>query len=519
MTTDLLRSQMAADNHDLNAAEIKLGRSHLSSTPLQINIDLTGICNVHPPCVFCSGKNVGYNYAPVNVAALDAYAPYLERCERVNDDSFGEPLSHPSLVDIARRFMAQGQSFSFVSNGLLLTRDKARQLAELGPHLGIHVSFNAATAGTFYHLTGKSFDLLVENVRTFGEVFRERNGASPDLILAFIVMRMNRHEVPAFLQLTADLRCRALLAPLHDRPSRPLGHFGYDFVYEREMLPFAELQQVGAEARRIADRLGIQVLLQWDEAADSAIRGFAEPGVDVPCLIPFRFLHLQHHSRKVYACPYHIKPIGDLLDSPVEAIWNGAEAQQMRRSLLGGEVPAFCWNNSRRLSHHRAVTRRADGAAGGERDRHGRKRSVRPARGVASAGRDSRAGALDLGARLLRDRPGRQGDPLHPLPELPAWSRDRSGPRHHLARRRRARDVQSARGRDGTTCGFPCRLPVGRRRRARGSPAPSSPSNPWVPAAVLVSSVFEAVLGRPKMIAGSRDTRELGIVVRRIWME
>ena len=159
-------------------------------------------------------------------------------------------------------------------------------------------------------------------------------------------MRMNRHEVPAFLQLTADLRCRALLAPLHDRPSRPLGRFGYDFVYEREMLPFAELQQVGVEARRIADRLGIRVLMQWDEAADSAIRGFAEPGVDVPCLIPFRFLHVQHHSRKVYACPYHTKPLGDLLESPVEAIWNGAEAQQMRRSLLGGEVPAFCWNNS-----------------------------------------------------------------------------------------------------------------------------------------------------------------------------
>jgi hypothetical protein len=43
--------------------------------------------------------------------------------------------------------------------------------------------------------------------------------------------------------------------------------------------------------------------------------------------------------------------------------------------------------------------------------------------------------------------------------------------------------------------------------------------NPWRPSDVLDSSVFEAVLGRPKVIAGSRDTRELGIVVRRIWAE
>src|SRR5262245_32900315 len=191
MATDVLRSQVAADNHDLNAAEIRQGRSRLSSTPLQINIDLTGICNIHPPCVFCSGKNFGYNYAPVNVSALDAYAPFLDRCEQVNDDSFGEPLSHPALIDVAHRFVSRGQTFSFVSNGLLLTADKSRQLAALGPNLGMHVSFNAATAETFYRLTGKSFDLLVENVRHYVETFRAENAEAPELVLTFIVMRMN----------------------------------------------------------------------------------------------------------------------------------------------------------------------------------------------------------------------------------------------------------------------------------------------------------------------------------------
>ena len=517
MATDVLRNQVAAENHDLNAAEIRQGRSRLSSTPLQINIDLTGVCNIHPPCVFCSGKNVGYNYAPVNVAALDAYAPYLERCETVNDDSFGEPLLHPSFVDVARRFIDHGQNFSFVSNGLLLTRDKARQLAELGPQLGMHVSFNAATAGTFYRLTGKSFDLLVGNVRTFVEVFQEENGVSPNLILTFIVMRMNRHEVPAFLQLTADLRCRALLAPLHDRPSRPLGHFGYDFVYEREMLTFAELQQVGLEARRIAGRLGIRVLMQWDDAADSAIRGFAEPGIDVPCLIPFRFLHVQHHSHKVYACPYHTKPLGDLLESPVEAIWNGAEAQEMRRSLLAGEVPAFCWNNSAAcpiIGRSRAERARLPAASEivmGESDRfallegwHRLEDIPEPARW--SSPRASFEIAPDarttLCIRCQSYKPGLETDPVRgsvSIGDVAVGSFALHGPGwHDLRFSLPAAAVAAVEG------ALVCTLVV---------------SNPWVPAAVLLSSVFEAVLGRPTMITGSRDTRELGIVVRRIWME
>jgi len=43
--------------------------------------------------------------------------------------------------------------------------------------------------------------------------------------------------------------------------------------------------------------------------------------------------------------------------------------------------------------------------------------------------------------------------------------------------------------------------------------------NPWVPSGSLRTSVFEAVIGSPKGISGSRDTRTLGIVVRRIRVE
>ena len=504
------------DNRALNTAEIREGRSCLSSTPLQINIDLTGVCNINPPCVFCSGKNVGYHYAPAKTAALEAYEPYLERCERINDDSFGEPLSHPSLIDVARRCAARGQTFSFVSNGLLLTRDKAAALAELGRNVGMHVSFNAATAETFHRLTGKRFDVLVENVRTFVGIYREQHGESPELILTFIVMRVNRHEVGAFLQLAASLHCHALLAPLHDRPSRPLGQFGYDFVYEQEMLPFSELQQVGADARRIADRLGVRLRLQWDAAADCAIRGFAEPGVDAPCLIPFRFLHLQQHSGMVYACPYHTRPLGDLSESPLEEIWNGAEAQRMRQSLLDGEVPAFCWNHSvacpiiSRTRDERSRYPAATDIVMGETDGlallegwHRLEDIPEPARWTSSraAFAIAAADATTLCLRCLSFKPGLDTDPVRGSVSLDGEALGTfrlSAPGWHELR-------------------FP--VPASSCVAGRTLTGTIVVDNPWVPASVLASSVFEAVLGRPTLVAGSRDSRELGVVVRRIWME
>lgn len=508
-------------NRALNVSEVRQGLVSLRSTPLQMNVDLTGVCNIHPPCVFCSGKNVGYNYRPLHASELDRHSSYLSRCECINDDSFGEPLSHPQILDVARRCISNGQRFNFVSNGLLLTRDKAQALADLGPDLGMHVSFNAATAETFYKLTGMPFGLLVDNVRSFVEFYRAGHaGAAPrDLTLTFIVMRVNLHEVSGFVRLAGELGARALLASLHDRPSKPLGHFGYDFVYEREMLSLDELERAGREATSLGACLGVEVLLQWDASADTAIQGFAEPGVDIPCLIPWRFLHVQQHSQKVYACPYHKRPMGDLSEHSIEEIWNGPIARDLRAALAGGRIPQFCWNNSAacplifRARQKGLTDPLASDITMGENDHvhlvegwhsleeipeHARWTSERAAFRIAD-----RDGTI-LGVRCQSFKPGLEREPARGYVEIGGTA---------VARFELARpgwhDLRFA-------------LPAPRFESERENAELAVAivvENPWVPSETLRTSVLEAVIGSPRVVAGSRDTRLLGIVVQRIWIE
>jgi len=245
-------------NRRLNTQEIREGRTELQSKPLQINIELTGLCNIVPPCLFCTGKNFGHNYPPLDVAYLDKYADFLDVCEKVNEDSFGEPLMHPKLPQLVEHFARRGQRFTLVSNGLLLNKRRADQLVACGPLLGMHISLNASTADTYYKLHGKDFGKLLENIVYYISAYQQAHGGrSPNLTLTFIVMRINRGEVADFLKLAQRLGVKSLLAPLHNRPSIPLGDFGYDFVYENEMLSPADYQSLareitaGQEARRL----------------------------------------------------------------------------------------------------------------------------------------------------------------------------------------------------------------------------------------------------------------------------
>jgi MoaA/NifB/PqqE/SkfB family radical SAM enzyme len=264
-------------NRRLNAQELHDGKVVLQSKPLQINFELIGYCNINPPCLYCSGKNHGYNYAPLDASYLDNYADFILAAEHLNEDSFGEPLMHKKLTELALAATGRGQRFSFVSNGLLLSGRRAEELAACGPLLGFHVSLNAATPETYYKLHGKPFEKVVGNVRDYIETYRRVNdGARPDLILTFIVMQVNKHEVFAFLRLAHELGVRALLAQLHNRPSVPLGNFGYDFVYENELLTPAEYFAFGDEVREYARAEGFEqsLIVQWDPDHDSAVMSF-----------------------------------------------------------------------------------------------------------------------------------------------------------------------------------------------------------------------------------------------------
>lgn len=333
--------------------EIRAGKAVLESGPATVNIEFSGRCNVWPPCTYCVGKNKPGYQEPDHIPAeqIAPYMDYLLGADRVNDTTYGEPLMYPGIYDLIDRLGKAGVKFGFTTNGLLLHEKAARLLATHAEHLDICVSINAASKEVYYAHQGKDFDKLIANIERYVRICRELHpGLEVPMLISFIVMRSNRHEVLDFIRLGGRLGIKAILF----RHLFNLGedafeanNFNHHFVYGKERLSFEEYQEIEREVNESHERrtVGIPVQFAWN-SKDSFIKGQSEPGVDIPCLFPWKFLCIRPIHGFYTPCVYIKKGIARTDEMSVEEVWNGEVMQGLRRSLARGEVPTYCCEHS-----------------------------------------------------------------------------------------------------------------------------------------------------------------------------
>jgi glutamate-1-semialdehyde 2,1-aminomutase len=328
-------------------AEIRERRVRLESKPSTINIELTGKCNVKPACTFCVGKNEPGYREPGHAREdqFSRYWPHLLRSRRVNDCTYGEPFLYPDFEGVIERLASSGVKFGFTTNGLLLDERRARFLVEHSEWLDMAVSVNAGTKETYFRHHGQDFDKLLENIARFVRLHESaRPTERPPIILSYIVMRSNRNEVFDFLRTALRLGVRrAMLRHLFDLRvgDYSANNFGYAFVYENERLPYAEYKDIEAAVRAAPEFAEMEIYYQWNEK-ESFIAEQAEPGVDIPCLFPWKFLCIRPIHDIYTPCVYLKRGIASPSRATVEEVWNGDVMVQLRTSLAASEIPDFC---------------------------------------------------------------------------------------------------------------------------------------------------------------------------------
>jgi MoaA/NifB/PqqE/SkfB family radical SAM enzyme len=389
-------------NSVLNQREVLAGRISLTSTPPSLGIDLHGACNVKPPCVYCEwefskSQEGDHVDVPFTRDTLKEWGPFFDNSVSLINCSIGEPFMMKNLDDLLDVFGRTGKALQMTTNGQILTERNIQKI--VGQPIDLYVSLDAATAETYAKLRNTTWERLIGNLRRLIAAKGGR-GRRPFVHLVFMPMKVNVHELDAFVRLAADLQVdRLVLRPLNYSDSVALDwdRGGHHFEYKNELLPFRDLVAASARAARLCRELGVELADQMDFggkmselfgddlddepatvdaavapapvapappepepiAAAELVTVRAEPApvaapedataADAPlpslggestpaCLEPWKSLYILR--RGVLPCCYGGEPVAPMEE--FRTAWNSPLLQDIRRELLHGRFHDYC---------------------------------------------------------------------------------------------------------------------------------------------------------------------------------
>jgi MoaA/NifB/PqqE/SkfB family radical SAM enzyme len=168
-----------------------------------LQVEAAFACNLR--CVMCPWREIAdkiENRGLMSQSIWDSIRPHLLEINSIDFTGGGEPLLQPNLPQWIAEGHAAGCETGFLSNGLLLKKEKLRQILDAGVDW-IGISIDGADAEMYEKIRiGSNFDRVCENVARIADW---RNGSRPKTMINFVLMDLNFHQVADIVRLAAGL--------------------------------------------------------------------------------------------------------------------------------------------------------------------------------------------------------------------------------------------------------------------------------------------------------------------------
>ncbi len=316
--------------------------------PTQLYIEVTNRCN--SLCISCP---LTYNhflpYEPKRHLSwgdfrrlVDQYA----RLDRVVLHGIGEPLLNKDLPRFVAHLKERGAEVLFNTNAILLDQKRGDALVAAGLD-ELRVSLDAATPELYAQLRG--VDRLPQVVRNI-EAFITRHGGreQPKLSLWWVAMQANLQQLPDFVRLAAQLGVSEVYL-------QRLAYFGggeqigeiTTMKAEQSLYSVLEQQQAQlvSDCEKLAAELGLAF---WASGATTPFESVSAKGPHPwqGCMRPWMLMYITANGTAAPCCisPFAIQDyaqliLGNVLESSVAEVWNGAPYQELRSAVLS-DAPA-----------------------------------------------------------------------------------------------------------------------------------------------------------------------------------
>ena len=181
------------------------------NTLKKVYIELTNKCNLS--CSTCMRNGWDVHYGQMSTERFEQILIQLDQFQEKPElflGGYGEPLSHPHILDLIERAKRRSYHVSLITNGILLTEQIRDGLIDLQLDM-LWVSLDGASPECYADVRlGDAFPLVVENLTHLRTKKQKKFGGSawsgyPRLGIAFVAMQRNIHDLGEVIRLGTKL--------------------------------------------------------------------------------------------------------------------------------------------------------------------------------------------------------------------------------------------------------------------------------------------------------------------------
>ncbi|MBA4369597.1 MAG: hypothetical protein C0403_18385 [Desulfobacterium sp.] len=262
-------------------------------------VEPTNHCNLK--CVMCpqAGKitrEKGYMEFSLFQKIVDESKDFLKSMQLFHS---GEPFLHPRIFDMISAAASKNIYTLINTNGTLLDENKAGAVLDSGLH-SISFSFDSFHKETYESVrVGANYEKTLQNMERLLKRKAQKNLKWPKTIIEIVEMLDTRPHIDCFIQQAKNM--------------------GFDDVRVWKFHNWTDA----------------------DEVADQHNPFSINTGSFYPCEYPF-FLMAVYWDASVAPCCIDYNgsyPLGNVIESSLQSIWNGSQARQLRGSMRTRMTP------------------------------------------------------------------------------------------------------------------------------------------------------------------------------------
>ena len=314
----------------------------MGQRPIHIQLEPTTYCNLN--CKACTRLTFLQQFRHLRLEQFTQIAAQI-RPLKISLSGAGEPFLNPELFEMIRFAKSMGCSINTTTNCTLLTPELCAQIVQSGLDL-LKISIDGATRATYQQSRREDrFEQVIAGIRALTRAKQERGSATPFIRFNYVIFAENYHELAETVKLAERLGVNAIYF-------QPLELIGIEERFD-DLVGNLTQDALASEIRRAlavrapSVKTNLRILQRNLPRYWKKYQLATAPRDPRICILPWfsTYITLEGTVHPCCSCSQPETIMGNILETPLDEIWNGKKYRQFRQAIRAGKRPyPICTN-------------------------------------------------------------------------------------------------------------------------------------------------------------------------------